>query len=66
MATKRVRNHKSSGTQWTAEQHREAGRVQMHVWAPENLKARIDALRAKHGWTTVEVLEAAVALLEQT
>ena len=66
MATKRIRKHKSSGTQWTAEQHREAGHERLNLWIDGTLKARIDALRAKRGDTVAEVLEAAVALLEQT
>lgn len=66
MATTRVRKHKSSGTQWTAAQHREAGRVQMHAWIPAELRARIDTQRARLGLTVPEVLEAAIALLEQT
>ena len=64
MATKRVRNHKSSGTQWTAEQHREAGHKRLNLWVVGTLKARIDALKAKHG-SIADVIEAAVTVLER-
>ena len=64
MATKRIRKHKSSGTQWTAEQHREAGHARLNLWVNGTLKARIDALRPSHG-SIADVLEAAVTLLER-
>lgn len=66
MATTRIRKHKSSGTQWTAAQHREAGRVQMHVWLPAEVRERLDVVRDRRGMTIAEVLEAAITLLEQT
>jgi len=62
---KRVRNHKSSGTQWTVAQHKEAGHERLHSWIPGELKARIDALKSKHGGTVVKVLEAAITALEE-
>lgn len=64
MATKRIRKHKSSGTQWAADQHREAGHERLNLWIDGTLKTRIDALKAKHG-SIADVLEAAVTLLER-
>ena len=64
MATKRIRKHKSSGTQWTAEQHREAGHERLNLWVNGTLKTRIDALKAKHG-SIADVLEAAITVLER-
>lgn len=61
---KRVRNHKSSGTAWTAAKYREAGYVQLHAWVSAELKTRIDALRTSRGETIVQTIEAAISLLE--
>lgn len=62
---KRVRNHKSSGTQWTAARHREAGHDKIGGWIDGGLKARVDALRKSRGQTFEQVLEAAITLLEE-